>query len=89
MHLTEHNIQELAYAYVKKVKLSDKQVIYKRHMADCDDCFNKFLVERELQEALMDTGLISSEAMESVLKGTGQTEEKVLLRMKKAAELFG
>lgn len=87
MHLSENNIQELAYAYVKRTRLSEKQVGLKRHMADCDNCFHKFLVERELQIALLGSGLVSDDAMEEILNGQKeQASEKILFRMKKAAE---
>ena len=32
MHLTDRNVQELAYAYNTNVLLSDEQVEWKRHM---------------------------------------------------------
>lgn len=86
MHLTEKNIQEMAYAYVRKVRLSDRQVGFKRHMADCGRCYNQFLIEWELQEALLESGLISDAVMKEVLKGKKQPSERVLLRMKKAAD---
>lgn len=86
MHLTERNIQELAYAYVQKVQLSDSQVRFKRHMADCDNCFCRFLVEKELQEALMGAGLISDAVMDEVFEEEKEISENILLRMKKTAD---
>lgn len=86
MHLTERNIQELTYAYVKKIQLSDSQVRFKRHMADCDDCFNRFLVEKELQETLIGVGLLTESVMDEILAEEKEASENILLRMKKAAD---
>lgn len=86
MHLTERNIQELAYAYVQKIQLSDKQVIFKRHMADCDNCFSRFLVEKELQEALIGAGLLSDAVMDEMLGKEKEISGNILLRMIKAAD---
>lgn len=86
MHLTERNIQELTYAYVKKIQLSDSQVRFKRHMADCDDCFNRFLVEKELQETLIGAGLLTESVMDEILAEEKEASENILLRMKKAAD---
>ena len=86
MHLTDRNIQELAYAYVQKIRLSDNQVSFKRHMADCDDCFNKFLVEKKLQETLIRAGLISDAVMADMLVEEKKASGNILLRMKKATD---
>lgn len=86
MHLTERNIQKLAYAYVQKIRLSDKQVGFKRHMADCDNCFCRFLVEKELQEALIGAGLISDAVMDEMLGEEKEVFGNVLLRMIKVAD---
>lgn len=76
MHLSENNIQELAYAYVRNVQLTDNQVVYKRHMADCDNCYNRFLLERKLQNTLFDSGLINDEVMKVIFEHEKKIQKK-------------
>lgn len=67
MHLSEQNICELAAAYQRKVLLDDEQVAYKRHMAECDWCYNRFEMESLLQETLLEAGLLGLEAVEELV----------------------
>lgn len=86
MHLSENDIEELAYAYNANVLLTEEQVRLKRHMADCDICFHKFLTEKTLQETLLGAGLISQETLEEALHPANEVKEKVLLTIEKAAD---
>lgn len=86
MHLTDRNVQELAYAYNTNVLLSDEQVEWKRHMADCDSCFGKFLTEKTLQETLLQAGLINRDMLQEAMHPVNEVKEKVLLTIEKAAD---
>lgn len=86
MHLSENDIEELAVAYNTNVLLTEEQVRLKRHMADCDICFHKFLTEKTLQETLLGAGLISQEVLEEALHSANEVKEKVLLTIEKAAD---
>lgn len=88
MHLLENNIQELAYAYVRGEELTDRQAGYKRHMADCDSCYRRFLLEEALQNALLSSGLIQDEVIQEILCGEDYASGKILFRMEKAADGF-
>lgn len=73
MHLSLENLRELAQGYYREELLSDKQLEYKKHMAECDTCYEKFCAEYVIQKTLLDSGLIQSSALEelSVLKEEG------------------
>lgn len=74
MHLSLENLRELAQGYYREELLSDKQLEYKKHMAECDACYEKFCAEYVIQKTLLDSGLIQSSALEelSVLKEEGR-----------------
>lgn len=79
LHLSIENLRELAQAYYKEQLLSDKQLEYKEHMAECDVCYEKFCAEYVIQKTLIDCGLMSPSVLEelSVLKETFSTVKEI------------
>lgn len=85
MHLSLENLRELAQGYYREDLLSDKQLEYKKHMAECDICYEKFCAEYVIQKTLLDSGLIQPTALEelSVLKkeGTFDTVKEIKCKL--------
>lgn len=63
MHITSEQLQNLAHSYVKNERLNDEQLQLKRHMAQCDSCYEKFCTEFTVLKSLFDIGFITEEAL--------------------------
>lgn len=64
MHISENQLNELAGAYVKEQILNDRQLGIKRHMAECDGCYERFCVRYALLKSLCDVKLFPPETLE-------------------------
>lgn len=82
MHISDAQLQDLAKSYVREELLSDKQVALKRHMAECDICYEKFCTEYVVMKQLCAQGLVPPETFEA--EGT----EKTLLTLRSAGRLL-
>lgn len=91
MHLSLENLRELAQGYYREELLSDKQLEYKKHMAECDICYEKFCAEYVIQKTLLDSGLIQFTALEelSVLKKEGTFDTVKEIKCKLINEIDG
>lgn len=91
MHLSLENLRELAQSYYREELLSDKQLEYKKHMTECDTCYEKFCAEYVIQKTLLDSGLIQSSALEelSVLKEEGTFDAVKEIKCKLINEVDG
>lgn len=70
MHLTINELRALATCYRKEELLNDEQLSWKRHMSQCDSCYEKFCTELMLQKVLTKHQLISEEVIEASLGNT-------------------
>ncbi len=86
MHLSGNDIRELAISYREKETLNEKQLGEKRHMAECNPCYERFCVEYALQKSLFQTGLMNSTFMKEILNQSQELEEKVLLTITTAID---
>lgn len=62
-HLTKKQIDKLTYYYLKNKKLSDELLEAKRHMADCELCYEEFCVSIVAAHELEDKGLFELDAL--------------------------
>lgn len=79
MHLSLENLRELAQRYYREELLSDKQLKYKKHMAECDVCYEKFCAEYVIQKTLLDSGLIQFSALKEF---SVSEEEEICVNIK-------
>lgn len=58
MHINIEDLRILANAHINEKLLDDKQLAAKKHMAVCDDCYEKFCTEYLMQKELIKASLI-------------------------------
>ena len=61
MHTTIEELQDLADQYITGGLLNDSQLAVKQHMAECDECYQRFCLEYMIRKELCETCLISRE----------------------------
>lgn len=86
VHLSGNDIRELVISYREKETLNEKQLGEKRHMAECDSCYERFCVEYALQKSLFQAGLMNSTFMKEIVNQSQNLEEKVLLTITTAID---
>lgn len=64
MHISEEQLDELAGAYVKEQILDNRQLGLKRHISECDRCYERFCIRYALLKSLWDLKLLPLEEME-------------------------
>lgn len=77
MHISEEDLRNLSEAYVKEERLNDRQLELKKHMADCDRCYEIFCAQYVLQKQLSAHGLLPPES-----------EKRVVFALKAAAGIY-
>ena len=81
-HLTKKQIDKLSYYYLKNKKLSDELLEAKRHMADCELCYEELCVSIVAAHELEDKRLFELDALMSVEE---EQEENVYLQISNIA----
>ncbi len=64
MHCKIEGLRELAGCYLKGQILDDRQLAAKKHMAGCEECYQRFCMEYLLQETLLRASLLPDEVWE-------------------------
>lgn len=62
MHISDEQLDRLADAYVKERLLDDRQMKIKKHMAQCDRCYERFCIRYSLLKSLKELKLLPAEA---------------------------
>ena len=75
MHVSTEQLHKLAQAYVEEKLLNKEQVQIKRHMAECDSCYEIFCAEYLILHQLYKIGMLPLEEMKAA------PCEKVLLKI--------
>lgn len=82
MHITDAQLQDLAKSYIKEELLNDRQIALKRHMAECDSCYERFCTEYIVIKQLWEQGLVPPEVLED------KASEKIFLTLRSAGKLL-
>lgn len=78
MHMKTEQLRNLAVCYLDEQPLTDPQVQLKYHMAECDDCYEKFFTELIMLKALSDNGLMEP----GLEKRDDKLEEKSFIKIR-------
>lgn len=61
MHISDEKMDDLVNAYILKIILNDAQLEVKRHMADCDYCYERFCKKYVIKNVLCNNRLYNVE----------------------------
>lgn len=80
MHAKIEDLRGMANAYINEKILDDEQLMVKKHIAVCDDCYGKFCLEYLMQRELIKAALIPPNVLNESVEGIF---EKVILKISK------